>query len=316
MSSGDTTPTRANAVSSMGRVVVVAVLAIAAAGCAQVPAGSGAEQPQSAPSTTEAAVATTVADTTTTSSAPVTTTTTTLADKSQDPPPKPEGGPDIELLPAVETGAIVYSPETGGTSDGEPLAPYFSFEEVSGYGSYRVTHTSIFTTADNAFSSFTEVNVVGASIQLRATSGDDVGYEVILLEDDTFWVKQFGEWIQGAGDGDYVYATVLALAMILPDAQHGALYDAFDSLAFRDWELIDGAWYARYDPSPEFVAALLDDGLSPDDIPELKGAVWVSPLGFMHSYELELEDAEAGQMLNSTWRLSDLGSTTVSLPEM
>ncbi|MFV1970815.1 MAG: hypothetical protein ACC683_07405, partial [Acidimicrobiia bacterium] len=65
MSSGDTTRTRENAVSSMGRVVVVAVLAIAAAGCAQVPAELSAEQPQSAPSTTEAAVATTVADTTT-----------------------------------------------------------------------------------------------------------------------------------------------------------------------------------------------------------------------------------------------------------
>ncbi len=315
MSSGDTTPTRENAVLSIGWVVAVAVLAFAAAGCAQGPAEFGAEQPQSAPSTTDAAIATTVADTVTTSTVQPITTTTTLLEQSPDPPPKPVGEPDIELLPDLQIGDIAYSPETGGTGAEESQDRFFSFEEVSGHSSYRATITSVFTAANGVFPSFLEASVDGASIQFRTSTGYDVPYEVLLLEDDTYWIKRFGEWTQGEGDGDYGYAALLGVAMMLPNSQHGPFYDTFDSLVFRDWELIDGAWYARYDPSPEFVAAIGGDSLSPSEIPGVKGTVWVSPLGFMHSYELELEDTESGQKLEMTWRLSDLGSTTVSVPE-
>jgi len=315
MSSGDTTPTRENAVLSIGRVVVVAVLAIAAAGCGQAPAERGAEQPQSAPSTTDAVVTTTVSDTSTTSAAQLTTTTTTLVEQSQDPPPKPEGEPDIELLPAPQIGDIVYSPETGGAGDGEPLTHYFSFEEVSAYGSYRVTYTSILSIAEGVFSSSLEAKVDGASIELRATTGDGVGYEVLQLEDNTFWVKRFGEWTQEEGDGEYVYASQLAFAMILPEGQHGAFYDTFDSLVFSDWELIDDAWYARYIASPEFVAASFGYDMNSDGPVDNAGAVWVSPQGFMHSFEISATNAEREESLESTWRLSDLGSTTVDLPE-
>ena len=278
---------------------MIAVVAVAAVGCGEISPDPGAGPSSSVPPTTQGVAATTTLGSSTTLG-----TTTTLTEEDPQAPPKPEGEPDIELLPARP---IVFTMDD--------IARTFSFEAVSGHSSYRATFTSIFTTAKGVLSSFLEASVDGASIQFRASTGDDLPYEVLLLEDDTYWIERFGEWTQGEGDGDYGYAALLGLTMILPNSQHGAFYDAFDSLVFRDWELIDGAWYARYDPSPRFVAALGGDSLSPNDIPGVKGAVWVSPLGFMHSYELELEDTESGERLETTWRLSDLGSTMIDVPE-
>jgi len=313
--------TRSIGVWSSARWIVVAGVALVAVACAQIPGDAGSVSTTSI-STTSTDVVTTTAQVTsstftppsTTSTVAEQTTTSTVAEQTVGAPPKPEGEPDIELLPVLEPGDIVYDPTTGA----EAPDAYFVFGDVSGYESFTVTSELTIRFDDRSASETTEGKVDGSVFYYSGTGdaselinvGDPI--EVITVVDSRelkSWSRVDGEWTSAGVDP----LGVILLTLILPDVMQSTLYDTFATMEFVDWDLIDGFWYARYGASPEFVAGILDYGEDIEDLVALQGDVWVSPRGFMHSFEISVADGE-GFSAESAWRLSDLGTTSIDVP--
>ncbi|GMR02847.1 MAG: hypothetical protein BMS9Abin20_1198 [Acidimicrobiia bacterium] len=296
--------------------IVVVAVALTAAGCAQPVNDSGAVSSTSVSSTTQTVVSTTAAGTATTSVVSLTTTT-TMADESSQVPPKPESEPDIELLPIQpQVIKVTIDPETSTSDYAELLAEYFSFERVSGYDSYTITSGLSYETADESGTNTMEGRVDGTTFYFAQTGDMREPYELIVSQDlespdQESWIRVDGVWARAELD----YLGLFTLSLILPDVTHAILFDTFDTLTFNDWDLIDGAWYARYAASAEFVAANLGYDRNPERLADAEGDVWISPKGFMHSYEISATDTRDDLFAESTWRLSDLGTTTIELPE-
>lgn len=290
---------------------VVAVLALVAAGCAQPSPASGPGTSATAASEIDAVASTTVVGSSSTS-APSLVTSSTLAGESTPIPPKPDGEPQIELLPVVVFGEVIYDPETGYANGGEVPSPYFVFEAVSGQNSYTVAAVLTFFTADGTESRTQEAKVGESFIYFAGTGDFAQDYEGLVSKDPKdpeTWVRVDGEWTSVEAD----YLGLFTLSTLLPEVSQAALYKTFATMKFTDWDLIDGAWYARYTASPEFVTASLGFDEVDVGLVDTAGDVWVSPLGFMHSYVISAGDGE-GSRIESTWRLSDLGTTTVETP--
>ena len=279
-------------------IAAVAVAVIATA-CAQIPGDTGSASTTSISEASADALSTT-----------------TAAGKSEDIPPKPEGEPDIELLPIQpQMIEITIDPETGTSDYAELLAEYFSFETVSGYDSYTVTFIYSYEAAEESGTNIVEGRVEGTSSYFIQTGDMREPYEVVVSLDveagrQETWVRVDGGWVAGGGD----YLGLFALSLILPEVVHSTFIDTFGTLTFVDWDLIDGVWYARYAASAQFVAANLGYDRNPERLVDTEGDVWVSPKGFIHSFEISATDVEDEALIESTWRLSDLGTTSVDVP--
>jgi len=302
--------------------LVVAAFAVAAAGCAQPPPVGGSGSSTTVPLGTDAVVSTTSvrpppttsSSTTSTTSAPsstTSTTTTTLVDVSSQVPPKPDGEPDIDLLPLRPTFVTVeLNTETGEINYEGDAPPYFSFEAVSGFDSYTVRLVRSFQGGDEVTTRSNEGRVEGGSRYFRS-SGDGVDpIEIVFDDSDSLWIRENGVWNSASGFEEiYQFQSV-----ILPDWQHVLLYESFETLTFSDWDLIDGVWYARYAASREFAAVMTGRWLLSNAAAIVAGDVWVSPLGYMYSYSVSVDRTDTGQLEETTWTLSNLGSTTIDGP--
>jgi len=200
--------------------------------------------------------------------------------------------------------------ETGVSNIAGALSGYFSFEAVSGYDSYTVNLVRSFQDASETRTMSNEGRVAAGSKYFRGDGDGGDPFEIVIDESDTVWVRENGVWSLDSEEGmGYLFEVV-----ILPDWQHSLLYESFDTLTFTDWDLIDGVWYARYAASREFAAAMTGRWLLSDDGAVVAGDVWVSPQGYMRSYSVSVEKSDSGQVEETTWALSDLGSTSIDFP--
>jgi len=291
--------------------------------CAQIPGDAGSVSTTSISTTSTDVVTTTMQVTSSTFAPPSTTstvaeqtTTSMVAEQTVGAPPKPEGEPDIELLPEAKLGDVVYDPTNDLANGGETPNEYFSFQAVSGYDSFTVTWALSYEGGDESGTDILEGRVDGASFYVSTQTGDmrDM-YEVIVSPDPESldpesWIRVDGGWIPVEFDPQWMWT----LLFVLPEATQGTLFDTFDTLTFVDWDLIDGVWYARYAASDEFVAANLGYHRNPGRLVDAEGDVWISPKGFVHSYEISATDGQDEVFARSTWRLSDLGTTSIDVP--
>ena len=245
---------------------------------------------------------------------PSVTTTTTLPAAPGQPgaaatAPKPQGEPSIEF-PVFETELVTFAdaadPETGFVPLDQMHATRFPFANASGYFSYRVnTWTDVRTASGSEVSS--AESRVSPTVAYYLYSGPDGETSEVLIDRDDMWAKEEGEW--RPSDGDQMALTVAPY--IAPDAKMYYLSRTFDTLTFVEWELIEGVWYARYDASEEFVSAVSGGRR----ITASSGDVWVSPDGFLHSYDIAFSDLDGNTEIETSWRLSELGSVEIELPE-
>ncbi|GBE24663.1 hypothetical protein BMS3Bbin02_00938 [bacterium BMS3Bbin02] len=305
-------------------VVAVTVLTISAVACGEGAPDGGAVTSSTLPSTTRTTgTTTTVQSSATSDTVPTTTlpppavpatTTTTVADVSEHIPSKPTGEPEIELLPIPPnsfTAALERESEIAVFP--EPFGRYFSFEKVSGYTSYAVASDYVWRSGGESQRAFQEGRVDGSFVYFALGGFSDELQEFLFSEkelavDMEAWVRQEGEWTPTE---DLTYALFL-FEIIKMEAAHKVLFDTFDTLTFEDWELIDGVWYARYAASKEFIAATLRRTEQPILLTDSAGDVRVSPQGFLHSFEISATDPDQDVSFEVTWRLNNLGSTTVS----
>lgn len=318
-------PIRAPGMSAKLRVAAVAVLAFSAVACGEGTPDGGAVTSPTVTSTTRMPTTSTTIEslvtsdtaspTTTPSSTATPITTTTVVDASEHVSPKPVGEPEITLLP-ISPFSFTAALERGSESfvELEVPAKVFSFEEVSGYSSYAVAIEYVWRSAGESTTVLQEGRVDGSFVYF-ALKGSSNGHQEFLYsekelqEEMESWVRQEGEWTPVEGSGSAIFL----FEIIRMEAAHKLLYDTFDTLTFEDWDLIDGVWYARYAASREFVVANFFPRGEPERLTDSAGDVWVSPQGFLHSFEVSATVADQDGFLESTWRLSGLGSTKVSL---
>jgi hypothetical protein len=310
--------TRSSGLWSLARWIVLVAIAVIATACAQIPGDAGSVSTTSIPTTSTDVATTMMVETSTTSTIPSTTstiaqesTTSTVAEQAMEAPPKPEGEPDIELLPIRPPMITVEVDSETGQSDIEgALAPYFSFERLSGFDSYTVNLIRSTRGGDAAGTFSTEGRVEAGSMYFTGGGDGFDSYEVVIDERDKLWIRENGVWNLGTeGSEGYLFQV-----LVLPDWQHSLLFEAFETLTFSDWDLIDGVWYARYAASPEFAAAMTGRWLLSEDGTTVAGDVWIAPQGYMHSYSVSVERGDSGQVEETTWTLSDLGSTSFDVP--
>jgi len=197
-------------------------------------------------------------------------------------------------------------PETGFVSLDQMHQTRYPFANASGYFSYRVNTQTDVRTANGSEVSSAESRV-SPTVAYYLYSGPDGETSEVLLDRDDMWVKEEGEWRRS--DGEQMALTVAPY--IAPDAKMYYLSGSFETLTFVDWELIDGDWYARYDASEEFVSAVSGGRR----IAASSGDVWVSPAGFVHSYDIAFSNLDGDTEIETSWRLSELGSVEIDLPE-
>lgn len=281
-------------------VVALAFLSVVAVGCGQRPVG-------------DSVIPTTIAPSTTSGSSSVTTTTVSPAVSEQPGKPaispKPQGEPSIEL-PGFESEIVDFTnaadPETGFVSLDLLHSTMSPFADVSGYFSYRVNTRTDVRTANGTEVSSAESRV-SPTVAYYLYSGPDGETSEVLVDRDDRWVKEEGEWRRS--DSDRIAPSTAPF--IAPEIKMYYLSRTFDTLTFVDWELIEGVWYARYEASEEFVGAFSVGG----GITDSSGDVWVSPDGFLHSYDIAYSVPSRNAAVETSWWLSDLGSVEIELPK-
>lgn len=238
----------------------------------------------------------------------------------------------------VDESAIgAVSPEASGCDEAGRVC--VSLESVIGLDSYTAGGVRMGSALEGGHLSTAgcvasvEGDAFHVDVSWSDVDGNDERVELSGVTGGDTWVRVGSEWATVGTDpsaDESVLDEVAAAHRALEDGavwcwaglQNAVLYETFDTLTFVERKLVESEWFARYEPSREFIAAVANLGggaaVGTDDfLVGINGDVIVSELGYLHSYVVGLGYELADGALfeeQVAWYLEDVDTTTVIIP--